>query len=64
MGEGSSDGGQYAGMVVDTTAEDGMAELWRKQWTVRQNHLNLTLLWTLEGNGRTENFKLLRPYPY
>ena len=56
---GGPDAAAEDGTAVDTTAEDataedGTAELCRKGWTVRRNHLTLTLLWTLRRNGRAE----------
>ena len=50
----AEDGTAVDTTAEDTTAEDGTAELCRKGWTVRRNHLTLTLLWTLRRNDRAE----------
>jgi hypothetical protein len=45
------DGTAEDSTAEDATAEDGTAELCKKGWTLRQNHMTLTLLWTLRRNS-------------
>ena len=56
----AEDGTAVETTAEDATAEDSTAELCKKGWTLRRNHMTLTLLWTLRRNGWAEKMSLLQ----